>query len=91
MSKNAQGGFSYSVPSSTMLSEGLKLVISSALLGGQIFSGQVGRLCHEDAALEFDDVTIKSAGAPRVALARAPAYSQSRGFSVHVLTTSTGA
>ena len=52
-SKNAAGGFDYSVPSSVMVSEGLKLVISSALLCSQLVSGKVGRLLHEDAALEF--------------------------------------
>ena len=52
-SKNAAGGFDYSVPSSVMVSEGLKLVISSALLCSQLVSGMVGRLLHEDAALEF--------------------------------------
>merc|ERR1719446_1027261 len=52
-SKNSVGRFDYSVPSSTMLSEALKLVISLALLMRQFFSGTLSAVLHEDSFSEF--------------------------------------
>jgi len=51
-SKNAAGGFDYSVPASTMLSELLKLIISAVLLIRQR-AQQHFQLCHEQALGEF--------------------------------------
>lgn len=54
MSKNSHGGFDYSVPSSTMLSELLKLVISITLLSRQLMSGALENgVLHEDSLFEF--------------------------------------
>lgn len=53
MSKNEAKGFSYSVPSSTMLSEALKFVISSALLVRQRCSTPSLTLLHEGSCGEF--------------------------------------
>jgi len=53
MSKNEANGFSYSVPSSTMLSEALKFVISSALLVRQRCSTPSLTLLHEGSCGEF--------------------------------------
>ena len=60
MSKNPAGGFSYSVPSSTMLSELLKLVISMALLVQQCMAGKVSSILHEDSLTEFASYIIPS-------------------------------
>jgi len=53
LSKNKSGGFDYSVPSSTMLSEGLKLALSVVLLARQMLSGQISSVLHEDSLAEF--------------------------------------
>ena len=53
LSKNPDGGFDYSVPASTMLSEALKLTISSVLLLISLCSGQVDTLLHEGSKSEF--------------------------------------
>ena len=53
LSKNRSGGFDYSVPSSTMLSELMKLIISFLLLTQQRFSGKLDRILHEDSVVEF--------------------------------------
>ena len=53
LSKNEAGGFDYSVPSSTMLSEALKLVISFVLLSQQLLSGKLSSVFHEDSLVEF--------------------------------------
>ena len=60
-SKNPHGGFDYSVPSSTMLSEGLKLVISGVLLGASILRGQVGAVLNEDSLAEFFSYMLPAA------------------------------
>ena len=51
-SKNAAGGFDYSVPASTMLSEILKLLISAVLLARQRMQERL-QLCHDQALSEF--------------------------------------
>ena len=53
LSKNSHGSFDYSVPSSTMLSELLKLGISLLLLAQQLLSGKLTRVLHEDSFAEF--------------------------------------
>jgi len=53
LSKNKSGGFDYSVPSSTMLSEGLKLALSVVLLARQMLSGNLGSVLHEESLAEF--------------------------------------
>lgn len=53
LSKSPGGYFAYSVPSSTMLSEALKLGISLILLLQQIVSGQLRNILHEDSLVEF--------------------------------------
>lgn len=53
MSKNGRGAFDYSVPSSTMLSEALKLCISTALLLYGLSRGTVASLLHEESFTEF--------------------------------------
>ena len=53
LSKNPLGGFSYSVPSSTMLSEALKLAISFTLLSQQLLSGKITRCCTIYSLTEF--------------------------------------
>ena len=60
MSKNPSGGFSYSVPSSAMLSEALKLVISVTLLVQQLLSGKVKEILHEDSVSEFFSYVVPS-------------------------------
>ena len=60
MSKNADGGFDYSVPSSAMLSEALKLMISVTLLSQQVLSGKVKELLQEDWLSEFFSYLIPS-------------------------------
>jgi len=52
-SKNSVGSFDYSVPSSTMLSEALKLAISVVLLTQQLLSGKITSVLHEDSFVEF--------------------------------------
>ena len=60
LSKNPQGAFSYSVPSSTMLSEALKLGISFVLLMQQICSGKVTAILNDDSLTEFCSYIIPS-------------------------------
>lgn len=60
LSKNPQGSFSYSVPSSTMLSEALKLGISLVLLTQQMLSGKVTSILAEDSLSEFCSYIIPS-------------------------------
>ena len=60
LSKNPLGGFSYSVPSSTMLSEALKLAISFTLLSQQLLSGKITALLHDDSLTEFCSYIIPS-------------------------------
>ena len=60
LSKNPAGGFSYSVPSSTMLSEALKLAISIVLLVQQCAAGKVSSILHDDSLLEFASYIIPS-------------------------------
>lgn len=52
-SKNPFGGFDYSVPSSTMLSELLKLGISAVLLLHGVLRGHVHALLNEESMFEF--------------------------------------
>ena len=60
-SKNNLGGFNYSVPSSTMLSEALKLVISAVLLLASCASGQVKSVLTEDSLCEFFSYLLPAA------------------------------
>jgi UDP-sugar transporter A1/2/3 len=53
MSKDDAGGFSYSVPWSTMLSEALKLAISAALLALSLCRGQIGSFLNDQPLSEF--------------------------------------
>ena len=53
LSKNELGGFDYSVPASTMLSEALKLAISAVLLIRGMLSGQITAIFHDDSVSEF--------------------------------------
>jgi len=52
LSKSSDGGFAYSLPASTLLSEVLKLVISSSLLLASC-AQQPFRLLHDDSLKEF--------------------------------------
>jgi len=61
LSKNELGGFDYSVPSSTMLSEALKLVISLVLLGHGIMRGSVASILHDDSLSEFFSYLLPAA------------------------------
>jgi len=60
-SKNTRGGFDYSVPSSTMLSEALKLVISVVLLVLSVVRGQVNAVLNEDSLAEFFSYMLPAA------------------------------
>jgi UDP-sugar transporter A1/2/3 len=53
MSKEDNGSFAYSVPVSTMLSEALKLAISSTLLFAGKSSGTIGSVLHDESLSEF--------------------------------------
>jgi len=58
LSKNELGGFDYSVPASTMLSEALKLAISAVLLIRGMLSGQITAIFHDDSVSEFFSYAI---------------------------------
>jgi len=60
-SKNAHGSFDYSVPSSTMLSEALKLAISVVLLLMAVARGQVNAVLNEDSLSEFFSYMLPAA------------------------------
>jgi len=61
LSKNDFGGFDYSVPGSTMLSEALKLVISLGLLAHGLLRGQIASILHEDSLCEFFSYMLPAA------------------------------
>ena len=61
LSKNGRGSFDYSVPSSTMLSEALKLAMSTTLLLYGICCGSVKSVLHEDSVTEFVSYVIPAA------------------------------
>ena len=52
LSKNGRGGFDYSMPASTLLSEGLKLGISGTLLVSSCFQKPI-KILHEESLTEF--------------------------------------
>ena len=59
-SKNSSGGFDYSIPGSTFLSEALKLCLSGLLLARQCCT-ETTKLLHEDSLYEFLSFMIPGA------------------------------
>ena len=61
LSKNEHGGFDYSIPASTMLSELLKLGISLVLLLRGMLSGSITAILHQDSLSEFASYLVPGA------------------------------